>query len=134
MVPVDGLFLDIVAGQDCSCPRCRAEMEQQGIDPSVARARQDFGREVTHRFQRDLTAFIRALGRDGTIFYNGGHIGPEQRRIAPRLHPLGAGVAAQRRLGLPPLPRLAALRAHARPRLPGHDRASSTRPGATSTP
>jgi hypothetical protein len=82
LVPVDGLFLDIVAGQDCSCPRCRAEMEKKGIDPSVARARQDFGREVTHRFQRDLTKFIRGLSRNCSIFYNGGHIGPEQRRIA----------------------------------------------------
>src|SRR5687768_14008638 len=52
LVPVDGLFLDIVAAQDCSCPRCRAEMDRRSLDPSNAKARQEFGREVTHRFQR----------------------------------------------------------------------------------
>ncbi|HVR69634.1 MAG TPA: alpha-amylase family protein [Vicinamibacteria bacterium] len=82
VVPVDGLFLDIVAGQDCSCPRCRAEMDRRGMDASVARVRQEFGREVTHAFQRDLTAFIRRLDRDCSIFYNGGHVGPEQRHVA----------------------------------------------------
>lgn len=75
-VPVDGLFLDIVAAQDCVCPRCLADMRKQGIDASVPQARQAFGRQVTDRFKRDLTAFIRKLSRDCTIFYNGGHVGP----------------------------------------------------------
>ena len=82
LVPVDGLFLDIVAPQDCACPRCLAGMAAQKVDASNADARQAYGRAVTHAFQRDLTAFIRRLDRACSIFYNGGHVGPELRAVA----------------------------------------------------
>lgn len=80
-VPVDGLFLDIVAPQDCACPRCLAGMAQRGVDASNEQARRAYGREVTHGFQHRLTRFIRTLSRDCTIFYNGGHVGPELRPV-----------------------------------------------------
>jgi len=83
VVPVDGLFLDIVKEQDCACPRCLLRMEESGLDASVAEVRQQFGREVTREFRRDLTAFIRTLDRDCSIFYNGGHVGPELRPSVP---------------------------------------------------
>jgi hypothetical protein len=83
LVPVDGLFLDIVKEQDCACPRCLRDMGERGLDASVAEMRQQFGREVTREFRRDLTAYIRALDRDCSIFYNGGHVGPELRPSVP---------------------------------------------------
>ena len=83
LVPVDGLFLDIVKEQDCSCPRCLRRMMDGHLDASVAEVRQEFGREVTREFRRDLTAFIRTLDEDCSIFYNGGHVGPELRPSVP---------------------------------------------------
>jgi hypothetical protein len=82
VVAVDGLFLDIVAPQECACPRCLAAMRARGLDASNQDARRAFGRDVTFAFQRDLTAFIRTLDRRCSIFYNGGHIGPELRTVA----------------------------------------------------
>lgn len=80
MMPVDGLFLDIVKAQDCSCTRCRAGMEAKGLDPSSAKARRQYGAQVTDDFQRGLTEFIRTFDKACSIFYNGGHIGTDQRR------------------------------------------------------
>ncbi len=79
LVPVDGLFLDIVKAQDCSCEHCLRDMAKKGINASVAEARQEFGRQVTDRFKREMSASIRKLNRDATIFYNGGHVGPHFR-------------------------------------------------------
>ena len=82
-VPVDGLFLDIVKPQDCSCPRCRRAMVEKGLDPAQPAARLAFGREVMGGFVRDLTTFIRTLSADCTVFYNGGHVDPGLRAILP---------------------------------------------------
>jgi len=81
VVPVDGLFLDIVAPQDCACARCTAAMTARAVDASNADARKAFGREVAFGFQRDLTAYIRTLDRSCSIFYNGGHVGPALRPV-----------------------------------------------------
>jgi hypothetical protein len=82
LVSVDGLFLDIVSAQDCVCPRCLRAMEERGLDASAPGVRQRFGREVADGFRTDLTAFIRSLDPGCGIFYNGGHVGPEQRATA----------------------------------------------------
>ncbi len=79
MPAVDGLFFDIVGDQDCSCPRCRAEMLDRGLDPADEAARQAFGREVINRFKADMTAYVRRHSEDCTIFYNAGHVGPRHR-------------------------------------------------------
>jgi hypothetical protein len=79
LCPVDGLFLDIVKEQDCSCGRCLAGMTARRLDPSKPEARQRYGREVADRFKEEMTAFIRKRSGDCTIFYNGGHIGPAVR-------------------------------------------------------
>ena len=75
---VDGLFFDIVQDQDCSCPACRREMLAQNIDASCDEQRRSFGQQVTDRFKRDLSAYVRAHSADCTIFYNSGHVGPRQ--------------------------------------------------------
>ncbi len=76
LVPVDGLFLDIVKPRDCSCRYCREGMEKQGLDPSREEHRVSYGLQVINEFMREMTAFIRKLDEHCSIFYNGGHVGP----------------------------------------------------------
>jgi hypothetical protein len=82
-VPVDGFFLDIVAAQDCSCTTCRREMARRNVDASDEKARRAFGSMVVTRFRQDLSAHIRRHDRRATIFYNGGHVGPDIRSALP---------------------------------------------------
>lgn len=79
--PVDGLFLDIVHAQDCSCKYCLAGMDREGIDPSNTVLRQQYGYSVFKNFIDDNTAFIKQLDRTCSIFYNSGHIGPRHRNV-----------------------------------------------------
>ncbi len=80
-LPTDGFFLDIVWPQDCSCRYCRAGMEAQGLEPSDSDARRRYGMQVYYDFKRDMTAFIRELNPECTVFYNAGHIGPRHRPV-----------------------------------------------------
>jgi hypothetical protein len=80
-LPTDGLFLDIVKAQDCSCRFCLDEMAARKIDAASDVARQQFGALVTRRFISDMTAHIRTLTKDATIFYNSGHVEPGIRPV-----------------------------------------------------
>ncbi len=80
--PVDGLFFDIVDARECSCTHCRRGMEAAHLDPSDGEARRAYARGVLHRFQGDMTAFVRRFSKNCTIFYNAGHIGPRHRALA----------------------------------------------------
>lgn len=80
-VPVDGLFLDIVQIRECSCPWCRKAMLAKNMDPSNAVQRRAFAGDMIYDFKREMTAFIRTLSKDCTIFYNAGHIGPKHRPV-----------------------------------------------------
>ncbi|MBP8128103.1 MAG: beta-galactosidase trimerization domain-containing protein [Candidatus Hydrogenedentes bacterium] len=80
--PADGLFFDIVDAQDCSCTHCWRAMAGAHLNPDCEDERKAFGRGVLHRFQRDMTAFVRRFNNDCAIFYNAGHIGPRHRPIA----------------------------------------------------
>ncbi len=79
LLPVDGLFLDIVSNQDCSCVNCRAGMKKRGLDPSKIDARKAFGADVVDSWKRDMTNVIRRKSTGGTIFYNAGNVGPNIR-------------------------------------------------------
>jgi hypothetical protein len=81
-LPVDGFFFDVVRPLPCACRFCRAKMEAGGLDPSDARARQQFGLQTINQFMREMTHFIRQLNSECTIFYNAGHIGTRHRPIA----------------------------------------------------
>ncbi len=83
-VPVDGLFFDIIKPNECSCPRCRRAMVQQGLDPANAKQRLKYGFDVMYEWMREMSAYVRSLDKDkqASIFYNGGHIGPELRPVA----------------------------------------------------
>jgi hypothetical protein len=82
MLPVDGIFFDIVQQQDCSCRYCRAGMEEEGLDPSGPEVRRHYAIRVLNHFKRDMTGFVHQFSRDCTIFYNAGHIGPQHREVA----------------------------------------------------
>ncbi len=82
ILPVDGLFFDIVQPNDCSCAYCRREMLDRNLDPADAVARQEFGRQTVNRFKQDMTRFVRQSNADCTLFYNAGHVGPRHRAVA----------------------------------------------------
>ncbi len=83
LMPVDGLWLDIIEARDCSCHYCWSDMEKQGLDPRLEHDRFVFADKMITDFMLDMTAFIRKLDKECTIFYNSGHIGPFHRRAAP---------------------------------------------------
>jgi hypothetical protein len=80
-LPGDGLWLDIVSAEDCSCGYCLEGMRRQGLDPHLAEVRKQYGVQVLYAFQRGMSDFVRRIKPDGLIFYNGGHIGPRQRPV-----------------------------------------------------
>jgi len=81
MLPIDGLWLDIVAAQDCSCWYCRDGMVAQGLEPSNQAHRVAYGKQVLHAFQREMTAFIHDHSPELLVFYNSGHVGPCHREM-----------------------------------------------------
>lgn len=80
-LPTDGIFFDIVAPMDCSCAYCRAGMEERGLEPSDAEARQTFGLETINAFKRNMTRFVRQFNENCSIFYNAGHVGTRHRAV-----------------------------------------------------
>ncbi len=79
-VPVDGLFFDIVGTfPNANEPSLKA-MRENGLDASNMKVRRKFYEEVITEFKADLTSFIRKHDKNCTIFYNGGHIGPDIRK------------------------------------------------------
>ena len=79
---VDGFFFDIVQPIPCVCYHCRTAMMAAGLDPSVEADRLAWGAETSARFKRDMSALVRALTPNATIFYNAGHVAPRDRRWA----------------------------------------------------
>ncbi|HDZ22237.1 hypothetical protein LCGC14_0450020 [marine sediment metagenome] len=82
LLPVDGLFLDIVQAVDCSCQNCRNLMAAAGVNAANDTERQAFALKTINDWKREMTAHIRKFSKDCTIFYNAGHVGPRDRQIA----------------------------------------------------
>lgn len=82
LLPVDGLWFDIVKSLNDSSLWTQQGMLVAGLDPADPRQRVTYGREVISRFKRDMTAFIRQFSSTCTIFYNEGHISPLVRPSA----------------------------------------------------
>jgi len=82
MFPVDGFFFDIVRPLDDSSRWSRAGMEAEGLDPADGNARKAYGLKVINNFKRELSAFVREIKPEATIFYNAGHVGPRHRPVA----------------------------------------------------
>ena len=83
MMPVDGLFLDIVQVIDCSCHYCQEGMKKGGFDASDTNQRWAYAKDMLDGWKRETSKFIRSFDKDATIFYNAGHVGPHCREIAP---------------------------------------------------
>jgi hypothetical protein len=82
LMPVDGLWLDIIEPRDCSCQYCWLDMEKKGLDPRKTSDRQRFANGMVTEFMLDMTAHIRQFDSDCTIYYNSGHIWPFHQRAA----------------------------------------------------
>ena len=78
-VPVDGLFFDIVQPLDDSSGYSRRAMLDRGMDPADEAQRKIYGQATIEAFRTDMSAFVRGLNPEATIFYNSGHIGPQHR-------------------------------------------------------
>ncbi len=79
VVPVDGLFFDIVQPLDDSSIYSRRAMMDLGMDPSDETQRKAYGQDAIEAFRSDMSNFVRGLNPEATIFYNSGHIGPQHR-------------------------------------------------------
>ena len=82
LLPVDGLFLDIVQSVDCSCPFCREKMKAAGANAANDAERQAFAFKTINEWKLEMTRHIRKFYKDCTIFYNAGHVGPHDRDAA----------------------------------------------------
>jgi hypothetical protein len=58
-------------------------MVKKGLDPTKEATRLHYNKEVLKEYKQDLTAFIRKLDKNCTIFYNSGHVGPHIRDTVP---------------------------------------------------
>lgn len=79
---VDGLFFDITHAVENSAPRAIEAMRKRGLDPAKPEDRARHAAFVINEFKRDMTAFVRRLDRDCSVFYNSGHVGPYLRPTA----------------------------------------------------
>ncbi|HZF65706.1 MAG TPA: alpha-L-fucosidase, partial [Chitinophagaceae bacterium] len=82
-VPVDGLFLDIHHIMPNANQTAIEGMLKKGLDPTKEQVRLLHNQEVTREYKEDLTAFIRKLDKNCTIFYNSGHVGPHIKETIP---------------------------------------------------
>jgi hypothetical protein len=58
-------------------------MEKQKLEPSVPADRMKYATKMMTDWKNEMTAFIRSMDKDCTIFYNGGHVGPTIRQTLP---------------------------------------------------
>jgi len=77
--PVDGLFFDIVFPVPCACRCCTAEMEKRGFNPLSESDRMAYSQLMINVFKAEMTAFVRSIQPDASIFYNRGHVGVAHR-------------------------------------------------------
>jgi hypothetical protein len=82
LMPVDGLWLDIIEPRDCSCRYCWADMEKMGLDPRKTADRHRFADDMVTEFMLEMTSHIRQFDQNCTIYYNSGHIWPFHQRTA----------------------------------------------------
>ncbi len=81
-VPVDGLFLDIVTPQTCSCQWCIPLQQEAGLNPADPEHQRRHALDTINAYKLEMTDYIRGFSKDCTIFYNAGHIGPRHRPVA----------------------------------------------------
>lgn len=77
---LDGLFMDIVMQTECCCENCRQLMKQEGLNADIRKDRIRFAELTLNRFRSEISAFIRELAPDASIFYNDPGIDPVMKR------------------------------------------------------
>ncbi|MEM6391700.1 MAG: beta-galactosidase trimerization domain-containing protein [Planctomycetota bacterium] len=82
LMPVDGLWWDIVVPYFSYDPRWLAAMAKAGLDLHNHDHRTQYARKVIADFERTMSDYVRSLPQyndDCTIFYNSGHVGFRHR-------------------------------------------------------
>lgn len=79
IMPVDGLFFDIVQNRPSLAKHWLDAMDDAGFNPEHEGDRQRFAAKVHDEWALEMTEFIRQVNKDCTIFYNSGHVGPRHR-------------------------------------------------------
>ncbi|MFZ1771611.1 MAG: beta-galactosidase trimerization domain-containing protein [Caldilinea sp.] len=80
-LPTDGLFFDIVRVIPSTDPYTQDLMRAAGLDPANAAHRSRFALDSLNDFKRDMSAFVRSINPEASIFYNSGHVGPRHRAV-----------------------------------------------------
>lgn len=83
LMPVDGLFFDIVHSIPSYASHWLEAMDNAGFDPENPQARGKFAKKVIDDWKLEMTDFVRrqpGYTDRCTIFYNAGHIGPGIRK------------------------------------------------------
>jgi hypothetical protein len=75
-LPTDGIFFDIVQPKWSMAKHWLDAMAAAGINPEKEGDRQRFSVKIIREWETEMTAFIREINKDCTIFYNSGHVGP----------------------------------------------------------
>lgn len=70
MLPCNGLWLDVVWPQECSCRYCREGMLKEGIDPSKKENRVVYGNQVYERFVSEMNEFVHQINNNCTVVYH----------------------------------------------------------------
>ncbi|MFM7171864.1 MAG: beta-galactosidase trimerization domain-containing protein, partial [Caldilinea sp.] len=81
-LPTDGLFFDIVRINPSTDPYTQARMRAAGLDPANPQHRARFALNALNDFKQEMSAFVRAIQPEVSIFYNAGHVGTRHRSVA----------------------------------------------------
>jgi len=81
MLPTDGFFFDIVRPIPSTDRYTQEQMRAAGLDPANAQHRARFALDALNAFKRDLSAFVRSINPEVSIFYNAGHVGTRHRAV-----------------------------------------------------
>ncbi|MBU6350466.1 MAG: beta-galactosidase trimerization domain-containing protein [Chloroflexi bacterium] len=81
-LPTDGLFFDIVRINPSTDPYTQAHMRAAGLDPANPQHRARFALDALNDFKQEMSAFVRAIQPEVSIFYNAGHVGTRHRPVA----------------------------------------------------
>jgi hypothetical protein len=79
LMPVDGIFFDIVQNRPSVAKHWLDAMDNAGFNPESEGERQRFAAKVHDEWALEMTEFCRQFSKDCTLFYNSGHIGPRHR-------------------------------------------------------
>lgn len=80
---VDGIFMDILFAVDCDCQYCQVEMKKLAIDHTIKNERLKYSKIMLHDFKAEISELIWGISAKINVFYNGSHIGPNDKKSLP---------------------------------------------------